>query len=127
MRRSSGLKVGDELRLTMDGKPLDLRIVGRYVEMNNRSEERRGGEEWRSRDGSTDGGSSDLDAQVERLEGGRQVPPDHGREAARPAHRGPLRRDEQQIGRASWRGRVEISGREYRRGLFRSRCAGRAA
>jgi len=29
------LKVGDELRLTMDGKPLDLRIVGRYVEMNN--------------------------------------------------------------------------------------------
>ena len=30
-----GLKVGDELRLTMDGKPLDLRIVGRYVEMNN--------------------------------------------------------------------------------------------
>lgn len=29
------LKVGDELRLTMNGKPLDLRIVGRYVEMSN--------------------------------------------------------------------------------------------
>lgn len=30
-----GLKVGDELHLTMNGKPLDLRIVGRYVEMEN--------------------------------------------------------------------------------------------